>query len=88
MSKYTFFWSGPFSNWAFSPFEYAGVQFTSSEQAMMWAKAILFDDTVHAQKILETNIPREQKAYGRVITNYDDAIWSTKRYNIVVDILR
>lgn len=88
MNKYTFFWSGPFSNWAFSPFVYKGVQFTSSEQAMMWEKAILFNDNVHAKKILKTNQPNEQKAYGRLIEGYDDAAWSAVRYDLVVDILR
>lgn len=41
-SKYTFFWSGPFSQWAHSPFELKGIQFCTAEQYMMYKKSNIF----------------------------------------------
>ena len=86
-SKYTFFWSGPFSNWAKTKFVYKGVEFSSSEQAMMWEKANLFGDTETADKILNTSNPREQKQLGREVKGYDDTKWSMVRKLIVFDIV-
>ena len=42
--KYHFFWGGPFSNWAPAKFTYKDKQFSNSEQAFMWEKAITFGD--------------------------------------------
>lgn len=86
--KFTFFWNGPFSNWANSRFEYKGVKFQTAEQAMMWEKACFFSDSEVATKILATNDPSEQKALGRKVRGYDDELWSEVRFDIVTEILR
>lgn len=88
MSKYVFFWGGPFSNWAKVEFEYKGVRFSSSEQAMMWEKAMLFKDLVAARMILAVSDPKKQKALGRKIRGYDNEAWDKVRFELVTDILR
>ena len=88
MSEYTFFWSGPFSNWASSTFTYKGITFSCSEQAMMWEKAMLFGDDDTAKKILQTTSPREQKALGRKVKGYDENKWSKVREQKVFDICK
>ena len=87
MTKYTFFWDGPFSNWAKTSFRYCNNKFSSSEQALMWAKAMYFDDILAASMIMATDDPKKQKEYGRKVRNYDDTRWSKVRYNLMVDIL-
>ena len=39
---------------------------------------VLFGDDEAAEKILETSDPREQKALGRTVRNFDDTIWKEK----------
>jgi len=82
---YTFFFTknDVFSNWHPSRFEYRGVQFGCMEQFMMYAKARLFNDLETAQKILKTADPQRQKALGREVRGYVDAIWVQKRESIV-----
>lgn len=88
MSKYVFFWSGPFSNRTKVQFKYKGIEFASAEQAMMWEKAMVFGDIANATKILDTIDPARQKAIGHLIENYDDVVWSESRLGIVINILR
>jgi ribA/ribD-fused uncharacterized protein len=83
-----FFWGGIFSQWAKSEFYDMDLDltFNCAEQAMMYKKAMLFKDadamaTIHADKD-----PRNMKAIGRTIKNYDDALWTAHRYDIVRDI--
>lgn len=45
---------GEFSNWYLCDFCYAGQDFISSEQALMWRKAKMFGDEEIAEKILQT----------------------------------
>lgn len=85
--NFTFFWQNrsPFSNWYPSKFTHNGVNFTRGEQYMMYQKAILFSDLTIASAILLTDNPKEQKDLGRVVSNYDDAVWSSRRVDIMVD---
>lgn len=87
--KYTFFWSNssPFSNWHKSAFEMDGVEFNCAEQAMMYYKARLFNDDVAADKVMATKNPKEQKALGRSVIGFDNAIWEEDREKIMFDIL-
>ena len=80
--KFTFFWSGPFSQWHPSVFEINGMIFNCAEQWMMYNKAILFDDFEIADKIMSTNSPRTQKALGREVQNFNSEIWNSgaKKY--------
>jgi hypothetical protein len=75
MEKFTFFWSGPYSNWHPSPFQIDDVWYNCGEQWMMAEKARLFGDAETLAKIMSAVDPREQKAYGRQIKNFDKAKW-------------
>lgn len=81
--KYHFYWSGPFSQWQHSEFTLDGCQFVTAEQAMMHAKALLFDDPEIAAQILETADPGRQKALGRRVRGFDNTLWDEKKYGIV-----
>lgn len=84
--QFVFFWSGPFSQWDQTPFrDEKGLEFNCAEQYMMYHKAMTFEDREMASKIMSTTDPRKQKAYGREVKNYDDAIWAQRRYQIVVE---
>ena len=45
----------------------------------MYSKAICFDDTEAAMKILETTDVAKIKTLGRSVKNYDDNIWNGVR---------
>lgn len=83
-----YFWGGIFSQWAECSIYDANldITFTCAEQAMMYAKALTFLDKEAGEKILTTNDPREQKAIGRTIKNYDDGRWAEVRFDIVKNI--
>lgn len=87
MSKYTFFWNNrsPFSNWYPSVFIWNGIRFTSSEQYMMFRKALLFGELDIADQILATDNPAKQKDLGRKVKNYDDDKWAAVRFDIMVE---
>lgn len=85
--NYTFFRSGPFSNWYSSKFVLNGVEYTSAEQAMMHLKAIHFKDSETAEQILATTNPRKQKELGRGVKNYVDTEWNDVRYKYALEFL-
>ena len=70
-----YFWGGFCSQWAPSRFEEDGIQFNCTEQYMMYHKAKFFGDEEIAAKILETKSPRDQKALGRKVRNFDANKW-------------
>lgn len=87
MEKYHFFWGGIYSNWYKSPFkiDIAGVniEFNCVEQYMMYSKAILFKDFEIAAEIMNCSNPRDQKALGKEVRNFDIKVWEEKRIYIV-----
>ena len=87
MAKFTFFWNNrtPFSNWYPSIFTWGGITFSRGEQYMMYRKAMRFGDTEIAEKIMSTDDPAEQKALGREVRGYNDAVWAAQRYQIMVE---
>jgi len=84
-NKRLFFWGSIFSQWYKTKIVDgdAWEDFSSAEQGMMYYKAKTFNDTVIMQKILSTDNARKQKEFGRKVANYDDAVWSSVRYDIV-----
>ncbi len=86
MSSFTFFFTeaSPFSQWFRCAFTVDGVAFTCAEQFMMHGKALLFGDAAVAAKILAASHPREHKALGRKVKNFDDAAWKREREAIVL----
>lgn len=81
--KYTYFWSGPFSQWHNSEFTIDGIKFCRAEQFMMWCKAKLFEDEEIAEKILKTRDAKVQKALGRKVKNFDAELWDTASWIVV-----
>lgn len=68
----------PFSNWHPASFVVKGVEFSNTEQFMMYCKAKLFGDELAAMAILNAKTPREQKALGRKVRGFVQAVWDAK----------
>jgi ribA/ribD-fused uncharacterized protein len=89
MEKFTFFWNGPFSQWYPSEFRIENIisstVFNCAEQAMMYAKAVLMSDMPTADKILASNNPKEQKALGREVSNFNEQLWDSMKYKLVYE---
>ena len=83
---YHFYWSGPFSQWQSCQISLWDLKFNSAEQAMMVAKAHLFDDGETAQEIMVSSDPGKQKALGRKVRKFDDAKWDSAKYEIIKEI--
>lgn len=97
--KYVFFfgYEGPqpevcLQQWYPSPFndpdsedEKTGkpLEFHSSEQYMMYFKALLMGDDAVSEKILATKGPREAKALGRQVSNFDQEVWNVNCDGVV-----
>lgn len=80
---FEFFWSGTFSQWKNSRFVEDGITFTSAEQYMMYHKAKLFSDLQIARQILAVSHPKEIKALGRKVKNFNENVWDEHKYEIV-----
>jgi ribA/ribD-fused uncharacterized protein len=74
---FVLFWSGWPSNWHPSPFVIDGISYRCGEQWMMWCKAKQFGDEPSMRAILAATSPREQKALGRKVANYNDEVWKS-----------
>ena len=77
--------NGYLSNWYLSDFVVDGVAFSSMEQYMMYQKAICFNDTDTAEKILKISDVAQIKALGRLVMNYDDNYWNGVRQIVVYE---
>ncbi|CAL9970171.1 hypothetical protein VPHD479_0141 [Vibrio phage D479] len=82
--EFVMFWGGEFSQWYESPFVEDGITFNTAEQYMMYHKAAVHGDYEIADQILKTNNPKTQKALGRKVRGYDDALWGSRRFDVVV----
>lgn len=68
---------GYMSNWYKASFEYAGKQFASVEQFMMYHKLMTFRQLDLADKVMQTDDPDEAKKIGRThFANFDDTLWT------------
>ena len=85
---HVYFWRNntPFSNFYRKPFDYKGYKLLFSEQAFMIEKALQFDPS-KVDLIANAKYPQDAKALGRQIRNYNDRIWSAKRYHAMVQAL-
>ena len=77
--------NGPLSNWYPSRFVWAGEEFASLEQYMMYRKAVCFGDADSAAKIMDTDDPAVAKALGRAVSGYDDRLWDGIRQIVVYE---
>lgn len=83
--KYVFFWgtNDIYSQWHPCQFSIAGRTFNCAEQWMMFCKARFFNNEDIVQKIMDSTDPREQKAFGRQVRNFDEAKWKIIAKDIV-----
>lgn len=87
-SKFVFFYGGPLSQWFPCKFKVGGVEYNSAEQFMMAMKATHFKDEETLKKIMNTSSPREQKALGRLVKNFNPDVWNkvAKAYVLIGNI--
>ena len=64
--------------------------FNCSEHYFMYYKCLTFDPTNSEllEKIYYEESPYKVKKLGRQVKNYDEKIWSEKRYSIMINALR
>ena len=92
--KYVFFWqafssgdkitSSCMSQWYKSTITIDNKIFCNMEQYMMACKAELFNDDLILEKIMNESDPKNIKALGRKVRNFDEIIWKSVRYDILV----
>ena len=86
-NTHLFFLRGVFSNFAPTPqLEYDGIKFNSTEQAFMYAKAKLFNDTTSMLAIVKEKRPAQAKQLGRGVQGFDPVIWDKHKYQLMLDV--
>lgn len=84
-TQHVFFWTGPFSQWYHSNFVLDGIKYNTAEQYMMYHKARLFSNPFNdaiAEQILASTNPKEQKALGRKVRDFDMVWWNENAIQI------
>lgn len=66
-----------------SDFEVDGIRYSSMEQYMMYQKARYFNDEHMMEEILKTDNPKEIKALGRKVSNFNNVYWNGIRQVVV-----
>lgn len=74
-----------FSQWYPCRFTADGVEYCCTEQYMMAQKALLFGDTEVYEMIMASDQPKEIKALGRKVRNFDHKKWDENKYRIVLN---
>lgn len=92
--KFVFFWGHQtnkkevtatcFSQWYEAPFVIDGERYPTAEHFMMAEKAALFGDRETRAQVLRASSPGAAKALGRQVRGFDEAVWTEKRFSIVV----
>jgi len=81
--EYKFFWKSKLSNWSIANFRVDHMVFNCGEQYMMYQKAMLFGDHKTASEVLSEKEPRNHKALGRKVENFNAKIWDQEKYELV-----
>ena len=96
-SEFVFFWKPGnidhepeccFGQWQYSEFRSATgniIDYTCAEQYMMAEKARLFDDEETEAQIVAATNPKQMKALGRKVQNFNDRIWLKLRHSVVLN---
>jgi len=77
----------PLSNHFLCDFNYEGKSFNCAEQALMYHKALKFDDDSTANKIMNQQDPRAQKREGYHISNFVANTWNKTQDDLMSRIL-
>ncbi|WP_309050526.1 NADAR family protein [Streptomyces sp.] len=72
------------SQWWPAPFTVDGVEYATAEHWMMAAKARLFGDAAAERAVLAAATPAEAKNAGRLVRDFDEAVWERERFGTVV----
>jgi ribA/ribD-fused uncharacterized protein len=62
----------------------SSIKFSTMEQWLMYQKATLFKDIIAANKILQMNDPKDIKQLGKKVIGFEQGVWDSHKYNIVV----
>jgi ribA/ribD-fused uncharacterized protein len=92
--KFIFFWGHAkkpneaignccFSQWFEAPFTVDGILYRTAEHWMMAQKALLFNDRMSFDKIVNSKKPKEAKELGRLVKNFNTQVWNERRHEIV-----
>ncbi|MDA1229875.1 MAG: NADAR family protein [Planctomycetota bacterium] len=73
------------SQWFPAPFRVEGITYKTAEHWMMGEKARLFGDADMLRQIIESESPKDAKALGRKVQNFDANEWGAKCFEIVVN---
>jgi ribA/ribD-fused uncharacterized protein len=73
------------SQWWPAPFVVDGVTYATAEHWMMAGKARLFGDAEAERRILAAGHPAQAKKAGRLVRDFDEAVWERERFRIVVE---
>ena len=71
------------SQWFVRGFDVDGIHYRTAEHWMMAEKGRLFADDEMVQQIVASETPREAKALGRKVRNFDPDIWNQHKFDIV-----
>lgn len=80
-----FFWKGPFSQWARFDIEIDKVVYCTCEQFMMAEKSHFFGDIEIYNQIMKSDNPKEQKALGRQVKNFNKEKWEKVARDVVYE---
>jgi ribA/ribD-fused uncharacterized protein len=91
--EFVFFWKPQnaainescLGQWQLSIFTVDIDEYSCAEQYMMAEKARLFKDKEVCSSIMESNDPKEMKALGKKVRNFDQTIWDKVKYSIVLN---
>ncbi|MDR1340088.1 MAG: NADAR family protein [Prevotellaceae bacterium] len=91
--EFVFFWKprdgavneSCLGQWQPSAFTVDTDEYSCAEQYMMAEKARLFDDGEMRALIMKSRDPKEMKALGKKVKNFDQAIWDRVKYSIVLN---
>lgn len=72
-----------FSNMSSHPIEINGIKYLTVEHYFQAMKAKEFEDAESYDKILKVATPKAVKALGRLVKNFNDDAWNTKRDEVM-----
>lgn len=72
------------SQWWPSPFVADGITYLHAEGFMMAEKARLFGDERTRRRIITAEHPAEAKKLGRLVSGFDETVWESARFDVVV----
>jgi ribA/ribD-fused uncharacterized protein len=72
---FIFFYGSCFSQWYIADIVVDRVLYNCNEQYMMAEKARLFNDAESEDAIMDTSDPKEQKALGKLVKDFDKVKW-------------